>query len=132
MGTAADWKKVMNLSNGTISDTNAEYVIDQAIDELNLWNANLTNLAGVAGSKTTTLTSKARGGLFKVARMIYMDYYTRKGTLSAGLGAMSHVTIDYTSKPHIEELIRKIAKQIQIDSYSRIPFVVAEDTTGYT
>lgn len=125
--TASDWRNVMNLTS--LSDTNAEYILDQAIDELNIYGANLDNMAGGAGSKTVTLTSKQRGAVFAVARMIYESYY--KGLSNVNVGSMALTKPDLMSNPALLKRIEQIGHKLRMESYARIPFKVAEDETGY-
>lgn len=123
--TGEDWRNVMNLP--TMSDEDAEYILDLSIDTLNLYGASLSNMSGAAGSKTVTLTSKERGGVFSVARIVYEDFYLRSDSVSVGGASVS--TTDLLGTPTIEAAIQRIASRLaQGDG---VPFKVAEDTTGY-
>lgn len=122
---ASDWKNVMNLDT-EISDTKAEYVLDLAIDTLNIYGASLSNMTGAtAGSKTVTLTSKQRGAVFQAARVIYYGFF--KEIESAGVGPLTVTTTDLASNPALIALIKEIAKRL-----ASVPFVVAHDTSGIT
>lgn len=72
--TAAEFKAIINDS--VISATNAEYIIDVAVDVLNLFgDAEIANMSGTAGSKTWGGDSRQKGAIFLVARTIYNDFY---------------------------------------------------------
>ena len=58
--SASDFTTIMNI---TISAEHAEAILDGAIDVLNIFDCQLVNMTGDAGSKTVTLTSKQRGGV---------------------------------------------------------------------
>jgi len=119
--TAQDFINVMNIADSAAS---MEYVIDLAIDTLNLYGATaISNMAGDAGSKTVTLTSKQRGGVFHLARVIYHEFFKKKH--SGGLGSMSLSVIDLLANPTVAVAVEKIAKRLKT-----VKFAVGEDTSG--
>lgn len=124
--TADDWKNVMNL--GEMDDKHAEYVLDMAIDLLNIYDVQLSNMSGTEGSKTMTLTSKERGGVFLVARAVYYSMYQNIETASGGGITVS--ATDLLSNPTVVETVEKVANRLQADNYERIPFIVAHDESG--
>lgn len=126
MVSASDWKNVMNLTDNDLTDTNAEYVLDAAIDLLNIFDCQLSNMAG-GPPKTVTLTSKQRGGVFAVARAIYQDYY--KGD-SASFGSITINVTQLMLNSTFMTFVETIAQRLQADSYDRIPFIVGTDTSG--
>lgn len=123
--SASDWKNVMNLS---ITDEHAEYILDMAIDLLNIYDVQLSNMSGDAGSKTVPLTSKQRGGVFLVARSIYYSMY--KTIESASAGGLTVSATDLLANPTVMETVKEVANRLQADSYERIPFIVAIDDSG--
>ena len=119
--SASDFKNVMNIND---SLTNLEYVLDLAIDVLNLYGAEaIDNMAGSGGSKTVTLTSRQRGGVFLLARVIYHEFYKHKKNVSVG-GVTLTVT-DLLSNPTVMSTVEKMSKKL-----STVDFLVGEDTSG--
>lgn len=121
--TGQDLINAMNLPS-TVTATKAEYILDLAIDLLNVFDADLSNMSGSAGSKTVTLTSKQRGGVFAFARIVYYSFHRRIENLS--ISGVSLSVADLMSNPTVMQMAEKIALRLQIDDYTRIPFVVAE------
>ena len=119
---ASDWKNVMNLTDKP-TDTQAEYILDLAIDTLNLFGATLSNMTGeTPGSKTVTLTSKQRGAVFHAARAIYYGFFKEIKVASTG-GVTVSVT-DLVSNPEVVKTIKEAAKRLEAKD-TGIPFVVA-------
>lgn len=123
--TATDWINVMNLD---ITETQGEYILDTAIDLLNIYDVQLSNMSGTAGSKTVTLTSKERGGVFLIARIIYHSFF--KDIDSSSGPGYSESRRDIMGDPVIMATAEKIANRLQADDYERIPFIVATDESG--
>ena len=121
--TAALFKSLMNLPD--LSDENAEYLLDQAIDMLNIYGANISNLSGDPGS--VTVTSKERGGIFVLARNVYQKFYKR--TTGATVGGLSTTDADLTSDPDLMALAENIAHKL-VSSSVGVAFRVGEDTSG--
>jgi len=113
--TAAKVKSLMHLTDGNISDTNMEYVIDQAINELNLeGNLDLPNMGGTAGSKTVSLESREAGAVQRVARVIYYSFYKKLG--SGGLSGMTASSPDLASDPTVQQAVKEAARRlVEID-----------------
>lgn len=124
--SASDFKNVMNI---TTSDEDLEYVIDLAIDALNIFGAALSNMSGTAGSKTVSLTSSQRGGVFMVAREVFEKFYKESGT--ASIAGMSVSVSDLLNDKDVLDLLERIGEKLGA-STEGIPFKIAEDTTGYT
>lgn len=118
-----DLINVMNLP-ATFTVTHAEYVLDLAIDTLNLYGANLSNMNGSnpAGSKTVDLTSKQRGAVFHAARAIYYAFF--KEIEAVAVGELSVSVTDLASNPVVLKTIKEAAKRLEAKD-SGIPFVVA-------
>ena len=120
--TAQDFQNVMHI---TTSVTALEYVLDLAIDMLNIYGASLSNMSG-GPPKTVTLTSKQRGGVFVIAREVYEKFYKDSAT-ATGFG-MSITVIDLLRDTAFVELCETIGKKLTAGT--DIPFVIAEDTSG--
>ena len=123
--SASDFTTIMNI---TISAEHAEAILDGAIDLLNVFDAQLSNLSGDAGSKTVTVTSKQRGGVFVIARMIYYDYYQGITNMSAEGYSVSKTQL--MSNPTVMAFVETIATRLQVAEDDRIPFIVATDESG--
>ncbi len=105
---------VMNLTVGASDDitaVNAEKLIDLAINCLNLFGAELDNMAGTAGSKTVSLESKEHAAVLLVARAIYYSFY--KDLDSASLGGLTVSTNDLLKDPATLQLIKDAAAQLK-------------------
>ena len=133
MVTAQDFINVMHITD---TPTQMEYVLDLAIDSLNICGTNLSNMSGEAGSKTVTLTSKQRGGVFQVAHKIYYTFWkpagTGGGTSEAwsvgGLSGSATTTTDIMSNPEVWGLVESIGAKLASTSEG-IAFIVAEDSS---
>ena len=118
---ASDWKNVMNLIDKP-TDTQAEYILDLAINCLNAFGASLSNMAGdTPGSKTVTLTSKEEGIVFIAANHVYHGFFKRKQ--SVGVGGVSITVNDVMVNSVVWQIIEKLAKRLE--AKKAIPFVVA-------
>lgn len=106
--TGTIFKSVINDS--VISDTNAEYMLDLAIDVLNLYGADLSNMTGAAGSKTVNLESKEKGAVFLVARAIYYGFY--KGIEPGIVDTVTVGATDVLGNPTILASIKEAARQL--------------------
>jgi len=113
----------IDVMNITHSKTQMEPVLDLAIDTLNLYGAtSISNMTGDAGSKTVTLTSKQRAGVFLIARMIYYDFYVGIENVSA---PVTVTAANLLTNPAYVSALREISKRL-----STVKFAVAEDTSG--
>lgn len=118
--SASDFINVMGITDST---TNMEYVLDLAIDTLNLYGAeSIDNMSG-GPPKTVTLTSKQRGGVFHLARVIYFEFF--KDRRSASGGGINVTAIELLANPTVMSAVEKIAKKL-----STVDFHVGEDTSG--
>ena len=116
---ASDWKQVMNLDTKP-TDTQAEYILDLAIDTLNLFGASLSNMSGTEGSKTVELTSKQRGSVFHAARAIYFGFF--KEIKTATIAGVAITVSDLVSNPEVVKLIKEAARRLE--AKTAIPFGV--------
>lgn len=107
--SASDWKAIMHLTDNEISNTNAEKIIDYAIDQLNLYgDVDLSNMSGTAGSKTVGLESREKAAVFNVARTIYYSCY--KGVETTTVGGITVSSPDPMSNPTVLASIKENAR----------------------
>lgn len=105
------------LKNPTgITTTHGEIVTDQAIDHLNIYlflndGDTLSNLDGVDGSKTLNVSSRERGAIMIVARIVYMSFLRQHGTTS-NLGSLGSSTTDLMSDPTSVAVIKEVAESL--------------------
>lgn len=97
--------------------TEAEYMLDQAIDLLNLYgrlDPELSNLTGTAGTKSLSCQSRERGAIYMVARAIYASFFKNAaGTVSAALGPQSSSSSDLMSNPAVQKAVMDAATSLQ-------------------
>lgn len=93
----------MNLPN--MSNEDAEYIIDQAINWLNRYGTSLSNMSGTAGSKTVSLTSQEEGVVFETARLVYYAFY--KGVENVVVQGQTVSTPDIMSNPTVLRQIKE-------------------------
>jgi 1-aminocyclopropane-1-carboxylate deaminase/D-cysteine desulfhydrase-like pyridoxal-dependent ACC family enzyme len=107
----------------TNSDADCEAVLDGAINLLNTFGADLTNLTAGSG----TYTSKQAGAIMSMAQQIYARQYVNPAeTSSVNLGPAG---IGYGSSTQLLAFAEKLAERLKSSS---IAFVVANDTSGLT
>ena len=105
------------LKNPTgITTTHGEIVTDQAIDHLNIYlflngGDTLSNLDGVAGSKTLNVSSRERGAIMIVARIVYMSFLKQHGT-TANMGSLGSSTTDLMADPTSVAVIKEVAESL--------------------
>ena len=121
--TAEEFQAVMNLSDADLPHANGEALIDFAIDALNVFGANLSNLGGATPNKTLTVTSKQRAAIMLETRLCYYGSY--KPLETSTLGPMSASLVNLMQDPTFLETTKKLAYQIR-----SFTFQVAEDTSG--
>lgn len=122
--TAASFSDLLN--DASISATNMELIVDAAINSLNLLGAEtITNMAGDAGAKTVTLTSKQHGAVVYAVRLIYLGVWKVQQIGASSTLGQTLSTADVFANPTIVALLEKAAERL-----SEIPFIVAEDTSG--
>ncbi len=80
-----------HVHDSTISNSDAENIIDQAINELILYGADLSNLSGTSESKFNYYTSNQAGAIMSVARVVYSASYRTSGASSSSrsIGSMA-------------------------------------------
>jgi len=107
--SASDFDGVMNLG-GQVSDTNIERILDLAIDTLNLFGADLSNMSGTAGSKTVGLESNEKAAVFIVARAVYYSFY--KDIEPAAVQGLSLGTADLLSNSTVLNVVKEAARRL--------------------
>jgi len=113
--TATEFKTLINDSE--IADATAESILDAAIDAINIYYRNgLSNLTGVAGSKTLTVTSQQRGSIMIVARTVYATVYKNAA------GATVNVAVVGTafSDPNVLSTAKNVANQLIGRGFDRV------------
>lgn len=99
------------INDAGISDTNAEYILDQAIDLLNLYgNVDLPNMSGSAGNKTLSVESKQRGAIYLVARAVYYAFF--KGIETSTAGGLTVATPDLLADPTVVQTVKEAARRL--------------------
>ena len=106
------------VGNAALAAIDAEAILDQAIDCLNLeGNLELSNMQGTAGSKTVGATSKERGAILYVARAIYSSFYQNAST-STSISGMSITITDVLSNPVVAETVQRMARKLHEADWS--------------
>ena len=86
----SDLHNDLNLTTSDITAVLTENLLDRAIDYLNLagkGRLSVSNMAGVAGSKTVTLTSPQRAAVLLIAGELYRRRYLNpSGAIASGIG----------------------------------------------
>jgi hypothetical protein len=96
------------LGTPQISDTNMEYLIDMAINLLNLRGAgDISNMSGSAGTKEVNVDSPTEGAIFVSCRAIYHSDPT-----SFGFAGLNVSVGDVLSNPEVLKQIDKAASTI--------------------
>lgn len=113
--TATEFKTL--ISDAGLAVATAEIIIDQAIDFLNLYGAELSNLGGTAGTKTVSVESKEKGAIYFVARAVYDSFY--KGTEGVGVGALALTTADLMSNSAVLQTVKEAARHLTEMDVSR-------------
>jgi len=125
--SASDLNTILNLS-GQVSDENLEAILDLAIDSLNIFGATLANLSG--SPLTVTLTSKERGAVLIVARLIYNKFWKGAGTTTT-TGGFTVTIGDILNDNDLVALLEKLGEKLAMSSTSvGVAFSVAEDASG--
>lgn len=114
--TGTDLKNILNADE---TATQLEYVMDLAIDALNVFNCGISNMSGSAGSKTVTLTSAQRGAVFLVARNIYASFFKNAGNTNNSVNSIGLTNTDLMSNPTIVAFIKTVASQLIGRSFER-------------
>ena len=125
--SASDFKNVIDQQS--LTNQNVEYIIDLAIDSLNIFGATLTNMTGTAGTKTVDLTSQQRGAVFIVAREIYNKFWKGAGTATT-TGGFTVTVGDLLNDNDLASLLEKLGEKLAMSSATAgVAFVVGEDTS---
>jgi len=107
--TATLFKALIQDTN--LSDTNAEYIIDFAISQINLYShADLSLMSGTAGSKTVNFESEEYAAVLTAARAVYYGFYKRLETST--VGGLTVSSPDLESNPVVLAEIKEAARQI--------------------
>jgi len=126
---AASLKSLVN--DTTMAASSAEEIIDQSINELDTFGLALTNMTGVAGTKTLTVTSAEKGAILALA-MEYYQYYRSSGSsaTSVNVSGLGYSTNTSTggSMGRIHEVAEKLAQQL-MTTQQDIAFSVGQDTS---
>ena len=113
--TYSAFHSVMNLTIGDIPAVNTENLLDWAIDTINLYgNTAISNMTGVAGSKTVTLTSRQRGAVFILAKFLYPSYRGPKDKIS--VDGVSIQSVDPLFMPGFDIVMKRISRLLQTRS----------------
>jgi len=108
--SATEFKALIN--DADITATNAEYIIDLAVDVLNLFSdADIPNMGGTAGSKTWSGMSKQKGAVYLTARAIYQSFY--KGIETSSVGGLAVSSGDVLGNPTIMATIKAAANRLK-------------------
>ena len=111
--TYATLTDLLNLSvPSDITAANAEKVIDQAIDSLNLYgDLDIPNMTGTAGTKSVSITSGERGAILMVARAVYYGFY--KGLDTTSVQSLNVASPDLMSNPQVLGAIKEAAEMLK-------------------
>ena len=104
------------FNDATISNTNAEVILDGAINMLNVYGAGLSNLAGVAESKSGSYTSAQVGAVMAVAREIYSQHFKNAEQTNV---AVASISLAY-SRGDLLAMAQNIAKQLVGVSFDKV------------
>lgn len=107
--TAATVKLILNDS--AISDTDMEILMDVAVDLLNLYGAEISNMTGAAGTKTVSVESKQKGALMIATRAIYYGFW--KGIENVGISSLSVSVSDVLANPAVISSIKDAAARLK-------------------
>jgi len=101
------YTSLTTLVDASLAVATAEAIIDNAINELNLYGdgVDLPNMTGTSGSKTLSVESKEAGAILKVAKAIYFRDY--KGPTQVTLGGVSMNT------QRVEDVVKECAQRLK-------------------
>lgn len=84
------------IDDDTLAAVDAEKIIDQSIDLLNLFgeiDSEISNMTGTEGSKTLTVQGYERGAILLVATAVYRSIFiSAGGSESSSVGPISYST----------------------------------------
>jgi len=109
--TAATMKTILNKTDADASDTDFELIMDAAIDLLNLFGAEISNMSGTAGSKTVSVESNEKGALILVTREVW--YGIRQGPEQVGVGNLTVTLGNILGNPTTMRNIEVVAARLK-------------------
>ena len=113
------------FQDSRISYAIAEIVLDSGINLLNTFGAGLSNLTGIAGSKTGDYPSAEAGAIMAIARQIYAKHYMNApSTSSSTLGPAG---VSYSGDYELLNYAKKLADALQSSTSVDPPIYVAND-----
>ena len=95
-----------------VTVTQGEIVTDQSIDMINGHleeGKTLSNMSGAAGSKTLSASSRERGIIMMVAKLVYQSFFKQWGS-SAQLGSAGSTTSDPLSNSAVLAAVKEAAE----------------------
>jgi hypothetical protein len=103
---------IQNLFNDTsLSNVNAEIILNAAIKLLNTFHAEIPVLTGTAGSKTLNATYAEAGAIETMAREIYAKpYKNASGNQSVGVGGIS---MSFLGDNQLLEVAKRLASELR-------------------
>jgi hypothetical protein len=99
------------LHDTDIEEETCEDIIDLAVDLLNLFGADISNMTGAAGSKTLSVESREKGAIMLSARAIYYGFY--KGVDSANVGSATVSVSDIMGNATVMNTIKEAAGRLK-------------------
>ena len=103
----------------TASYTNVEYLIDDVIDYINLeTGSSISNLAGVAGSKTVTVTG-AQNAAIKLLMPVMLKETKYKISTSGSLGQLSSSESIGAQDPLFRDLLKNALNRLRTRGMER-------------
>jgi len=107
------------FADSTISTTNAEVVLDGAINMLNAFRADIDNLTGTAGSKTGTYTSAEVGAIMAMAQQIYQKHFKNpQGITNTAIGG---VNSGFSMDTQLLTFAKTLARELRYSVASTTP-----------
>ena len=104
------------FNDSDISATNAEIIIDAAINMLNAFGMELSNLSGTAGSKTGTYSSADAGRIMAVAQQVYSKHFKNADNASVNVSSMG---LNYSGDNQLLNFAQKLALYARGRSFKR-------------
>jgi hypothetical protein len=99
--------------------TNVEYMIDSAIDYVNLEaETSISNLSGSAGSKTVTVTA-SQNAVLKLLLTAMLREAKFKGSSSLGMGGLSVSDTLVTQPPIFQSLFKNALRRLRGMDFKR-------------
>ncbi len=105
------------FNDDNITATNAEVVLDGAINTLNVFGAGISNLSGTAGSKSGSYTSAQVGAIMAVAQQIYSKHFKNADNSNAQISGLG---LTYSSDNQLLNFARQLANQLKGHGFTRV------------